>query len=125
MIVLDASALIAFIRGQRGAERVADRLDGSLLSAANLGEVLTKATEWGLDPTEVLAEVKRLPIVVVPVSAKHALTAALLRPLTRSAGLSLGDRFCLALALSTGLPAMCAEAAWKGLPHNVEIELIR
>ncbi|MBP6010806.1 MAG: type II toxin-antitoxin system VapC family toxin [Alphaproteobacteria bacterium] len=125
MTVLDGSALIAFIRGEPGAEKVAERLDGALMSAANLAEVLTKATEWARDPAEVLAEIRHLPIVVVPVSAKHALTAALLRPLTRSAGLSLGDRFCLALALSTGRPAMCAEAAWVGLPHNVEIELIR
>jgi PIN domain nuclease of toxin-antitoxin system len=123
--VLDASALIAFIRGEPGADKVVDRLDDALLSAVNLGEVLTKATEWGRDPAEVLAEVRRLPIVVVPVSAKHALIAALLRPLTRSAGLSLGDRFCLALAMSTGRPALCAEAAWVGLPHSVEIELIR
>lgn len=125
MTVLDASALIAFIRGEPGADKVVDRLDDALLSAVNLGEVLTKATEWGRDPAEVLAEVRRLPIVVVPVSAKHALIAALLRPLTRSAGLSLGDRFCLALAMSAGRPALCAEAAWVGLPHNVEIELIR
>lgn len=125
MIVLDASALIAFLRGERGADEVADRLDGSLLSTVNLAEVLTKATEWGRDPTETLAEIKRLPIIIVPVSEAHALAAALLRPLTRSAGLSLGDRMCLALALSIGCPALSAEAAWKGLPHNVEIELIR
>lgn len=125
MTVLDSSALIAFIHGEPGAEKVAERLDDSLVSAANLGEVLTKATEWGRDPTEVLVEIKQLPMIVVPVSAKHALTAALLRPLTRSAGLSLGDRLCLALALSTGRPAMCADGDWVGLPHSVEIALIR
>ena len=125
MIVLDASALIALLRGEKGAEFVAVKLDGSCLSSVNLAETLTKSTEWGHDPVDVLSEIKRLPIRIFPVSEQHALTAALLRPLTRTAGLSLGDRICLALALSLGCPALSAESAWKGLPHNVEVELIR
>ena len=122
---MDASALIALLRAERGAEMVALRLEGSYLSTANLAEVLTKSTEWGRDPEAVLREIEQLPIAFVPVSAEHALTAAILRPLTRSAGLSLGDRLCLALALSLGYPALSAETAWKGLPHNVDVELIR
>ena len=125
MIALDASALIAFLRAEPGADKVAARLGEALLSTVNLSEVLTKATEWGRDPTEVLKEIGKLPLTVIPVSQEHALTAALLRPLTRTAGLSLGDRLCLALALSAGCAAMCADAVWKGLPHGVAIELIR
>jgi ribonuclease VapC len=125
VIVLDSSALIALLRGEKGGEAVALRLEGSHLSSANLAETLTKATEWVRDPVEVLKEIKQLPMRIVPVSEAQALTAALLRPLTRSAGLSLGDRLCLALALSLGCPALSAESAWVGLPHNVEVELIR
>jgi PIN domain nuclease of toxin-antitoxin system len=125
VIALDASAVIALLRGETGADKVAARLDHALLSTANLAEVLTKATEWGRDPAEVLQEIGKLPVTVIPVTEEHALTAALLRPLTRSAGLSLGDRLCLALALSVGCAAMCAEAVWQGLPHGVTIELIR
>jgi ribonuclease VapC len=125
VIALDASALIALLRGEKGADRVAARLNGAILSTVNLAEVLTKATEWGRDPTEVLQEVAKLPLTFVPVSEEHALAAALLRPLTRSAGLSLGDRLCLALALTMGCAAMTAESVWQGLPHGVAIELIR
>lgn len=125
MIVLDASALIALLRGEKGADRVAVKLEGSCLSSINLAETLTKSTEWSRDPVEILSEIKRLPISIIPVTEEHALTAALLRPLTRTAGLSLGDRICLALALSLGCPALSAETAWVGLPHNVKIELIR
>lgn len=125
MTVLDASALIALLRAEKGAEMVAARLDGSYLSTVNLAEVLTQSTEWGRDPAAVLQEIEVLPVTIVPVTTEQALAASILRPLTRSAGLSLGDRLCLALALSLGLPALSAESAWMGLPHNVEVELIR
>ena len=125
MIVLDSSALIALLRGEKGAEMVAMLLEGSCLSTVNLSEVLTKSNEWGRNPIEVLNEIEALPVVILPATVEQALTAALLRPLTRSAGLSLGDRLCLALALSLGCPALTADSAWKGLPHNVEVRFIR
>ncbi len=48
-----------------------------------------------------------------------------LRPLTKSRGLSLGDRACLALAMSTGATAVTADRSWADLGLAVSIEVIR
>ncbi len=48
-----------------------------------------------------------------------------LRSATRAHGLSLGDRACLALARSAGLPVLTADREWRGVGLDMEIELIR
>ena len=48
-----------------------------------------------------------------------------LRPLTKGAGLSLGDRACLALAQRLGLPALTTDRAGKDLSLGIEVRVIR
>ncbi|BDG17752.1 MULTISPECIES: hypothetical protein [Thermus] len=48
---------------------------------------------------------------------------ACLRPLTRSAGLSFGDRACLALGERLGLCALAPEPWWVGLTLGVRLEV--
>lgn len=125
MIVLDASALLAFLFREDGHERVAESADRGCLSAVNLSEVLGRFARDGHDPFEVLARIRETSIEIVPFDAEQAALAAALLPAVRSMGLSLGDRACLALAVSREIPALTADRSWKDLDIGVEVRLIR
>ncbi len=123
--VLDSSAVIAFLRGEPGAEAVAGILFGALVSSVNLAEVVTKLIERGATPEVASETVSGLPIEIAPASKAAGLVAGLLHAKTRGRGVSLGDRFCLALAQETGLPVFTADRAWAGLGLPLDIRLIR
>lgn len=123
--VLDASALLALLFAEPGAELVADVIaDGAATSAVNLSEVATVLVRHQRDPAAVLTAV-RLQMLVEPFTDEDALNAAVMYPRTASRGLSLGDRACLALAQRLSAPAFTAEHAWEGLDLDVEIRVIR
>lgn len=129
--VLDASALLALLKGEPGAERVAEALErGAYLSAVNLAEVLSKLADWGEDPAEAQARMEQVGLLgaaveVLPFTGEDALEVARLRALTRAYGLSFGDRACLALARRLGLPALTAERAWAELGLGIPVEVLR
>ncbi|BBL83281.1 hypothetical protein TthAA37_21700 (plasmid) [Thermus thermophilus] len=129
--VLDASALLALLKGEPGAERVAEALErGAYLSAVNLAEVLSKLADWGEDPAEAQARMEGVGLLgaaveVLPFTGEDALEVARLRALTRAYGLSFGDRACLALARRLGLPALTAERAWAELDLGIPVEVLR
>ena len=129
--VLDASALLALLKGEPGAERVAEALEqGAYLSAVNLAEVLSKLADWGEDPAEAQARMAQVGLLgatveVLPFTGEDALEVARLRALTRAYGLSFGDRACLALARRLGLPALTAERAWAELDLGIPVEVLR
>lgn len=125
MIVLDASALLALLFREPGAERVAAKLAQAAISAVNLAEVLGRLVRDGRPLAEAVHRLAALGLEVVPLDAERAAAVAALEPLTRPAGLSLGDRCCLALALERDVPALTADGAWLRLPHPVRLELIR
>jgi ribonuclease VapC len=129
--VLDASALLALLKGEPGAERVAEALErGAYLSAVNLAEVLSKLADWGEDPAEAQARMAQVGLLgaaveVLPFTGEDALEVARLRALTRAYGLSFGDRACLALARRLGFPALTAERAWAELDLGIPVEVLR
>lgn len=123
--VLDASALLALLRQEPGSARVASLLTRSCISAVNLAETLGKMVEYGMALADVAYQVERLHVTVIPFAAEHARIAAALWEPTRAAGLSLGDRACLAVARALDLPAVTAERAWAKLDVGVRVELIR
>ncbi|BDG30120.1 type II toxin-antitoxin system VapC family toxin [Thermus thermophilus] len=129
--VLDASALLALLKGEPGAERVAEVLErGAYLSAVNLAEVLSKLADWGEDPAEAQARMEGVGLLgaaveVLPFTGEDALEVARLRALTRAYGLSFGDRACLALARRLGLPALTAERAWAELDLGIPVEVLQ
>jgi PIN domain nuclease of toxin-antitoxin system len=129
--VLDASALLALLKGEPGAERVAEALEqGAYLSAVNLAEVLSRLADWGEDPAEAQARMAQVGLLgaaveVLPFTGEDALEVARLRALTRAYGLSFGDRACLALARRLGLPALTAERAWAELDLGIPVEVLR
>lgn len=130
-MVLDASALLAFLQGEPGAERVAEALARpAAISAINYAEALGKLADDVETAGELAHRLEAEGFVggvlrVEPVLAEDAPAIASLRRSTRHRGLSLGDRACLALALRLRLPVMTADRTWLGLGLDVEVEAIR
>jgi ribonuclease VapC len=130
-VVLDASALLAHLRGERGATAVADAIGrGASISAVNLAEVLSRAADRGADPGRLAADLTEDgllggAIAIEPFTPEDATLVASLRLRTRDAGLSLGDRACLALAGRLGLPALTGDTAWSELDVEVDVRLFR
>lgn len=123
--VLDASALLALLGKEPGAEKVLPHLAGGVLSSVNLGEVLSKLVDVGMPLGVAVDVIDRLGLQVVPFEREDAITLATLRPATRSLGLSVGDRACLSLAHKRGAVAVTADGAWAGVDIGVEVVLIR
>ena len=123
--VLDASAVLAVLHGEPGAERVRTVLPGALLSAVNLGEVISKLVERGMPADLALEAVQALSPEIVPLSQSQAVLAGALRADTRKAGLSFGDRCCLALAVERGLPALTGDVAWTRVGTAAQVQLFR
>jgi ribonuclease VapC len=129
--VLDASALLAHLRDEPGADVVAEAIaSGAVISTVNLAEVFSRAADRGADPAKLAAELTQSglldgAITVEPFTAADAIDTARLRLLTRDAELSLGDRACLALARRLDAPALTADTDWQGVAHGVELRPIR
>lgn len=123
--VVDASAVLALLNGEKGADQVAAIARQSLLSAVNFAEVLTIAVERDTDPAKAAAQVARFGFSIVDVDVDLASRAARLRTATRSLGRSLADRICLALAQSRGFPVYSADRKWALLDIGIDIRLIR
>ena len=123
--VLDASAVLAYVNGEPGAEVVAAVIGDALISAVNLAEAVTKLVERG-GTLEQASEVLALAeLDVIDFNRALAVQAGGLIAATRAKGLSLGDRACLALAARENLPAITADRVWAALKLGVEVRLIR
>lgn len=123
--MLDASALLAVLREEPGSERVEPLLDRAAISVVNVAEVLSKLIERGMPEMVAWSSIAGLGLIMVDLDPSQARALASLRPLTRPAGLSLGDRACIALALQMGRPALTAERSWARLDLGIEVRLIR
>ncbi len=126
-MVLDASALLAAMLEEPGQEKVERALPNAIIGSVNLVEVASRLIDGGLSPEEAEEDLAALELTVIDFDQAQAIEAARLRALTRHAGLSLGDRACLALALVRGVPVLTADRAWAALAEaiGVEVELVR
>jgi PIN domain nuclease of toxin-antitoxin system len=122
--VLDASALLALLNQEPGAERVREVLAGSIVSAINCAEVYSKLSDWKVAFAGFDDLISVVP-TVVGFDVGLARRAGELNAATRHLGLSLGDRACLALAEREGLPALTADRKWARLDIGIAVELIR
>ena len=125
-IVLDASALLAVLNRESGAEKLTPELLSSAISSTvNLAEVHGKLVERGLSPRDAWEAALSPVREAASFTAEHAKTAGDLITQTRSLGLSLGDRACLALGLTLGAPVYTSDKSWKKLNVGVRIHVIR
>jgi PIN domain nuclease of toxin-antitoxin system len=125
-VVLDASAILAIIFHEPGAEKLTDAiLDDAVASTVNLAEVQTKLVKKGYIPQEAWADTLSLVTAAEPFSSEQAMIAGSLITQTEKYGLSLGDRSCLALAISLKAPVYTTEQIWRSLKVGVPIHVIR
>lgn len=123
--VLDSSAVLAILFREPAGDVVRARMPDAAISVVNYVEVITKLVDRDMSDARIEEVLASLEMTVEPFDAAQALAAGLLRRPTRAAGLSLGDRACLALALTLGAPVLTADRAWAGLEVGVPIEVVR
>ncbi len=125
--VVDASALLALLLGEPGGDKVSAILDRSAVSTVNWSEIVAYYARDGASEQEIRQLIDPLPVERVPFGEPLSYIAGLLIPATRAAGLSFGDRACLALARQLGVKALTTDRPWSGIAHaaGVEVELIR
>ena len=124
-VVLDASALLALLNDEPGAEAVVPAIPGSAISAVNLSEVVAKLSNAGMPEAAIRQALQGLQLDVLSFDQEQGYEAGLLRTATRNAGLSLGDRACLSLARRLGVPALTADHTWQQLSLGAVIRVIR
>jgi PIN domain nuclease of toxin-antitoxin system len=124
--VLDASAMLAYIQEERGADNLTKEiLDHAVASTVNLAEVQSKLVKKGHDPEDAWEEILSLVIAEEPFTSEQARIAGDLITTTEKYGLSLGDRSCLALAIALKAPVYTTEQLWRNLKVGIPIHVIR
>jgi ribonuclease VapC len=103
--------------------------NGAAMSAVNWAEVLSKISEVDT-PQTLIQEMRNQGVLdqqlqIYEFSKEDALEVALLRPLTKSIGLSLGDRACLSLAKRLGVAALTADRIWAQVETGIIVQIIR
>jgi PIN domain nuclease of toxin-antitoxin system len=125
-VVLDASAILALIQHERGAERLTvEILKDAVVSTVNLAEVQSKLVKNGYDSEEAWGDALSLVRAAEPYTIEQAKIAGGLITRTEKYDLSLGDRSCLALAIALKAPVYTTEQVWKNLKVGVPIHVIR
>jgi len=124
-VVLDASALLAYLREEPGADLVDGLLVDARMASVNWAEVVQKSLSTGVNVDGMLEDLQTLGMRIEPFLPVDGERAGRLWPLTRRQGLSLGDRGCLSLGLRLGLTVVTCDLAWAQLPIELEIQLLR
>ncbi len=125
--VLDASAILALLNQESGAEKVEQALllPATCMSSVQFAEVTAKLIMAGVPVFHVQEIMAELSLIIIPLDEKIAFESSLLMPLTKPFGLSLGDRVCLATSLVVGLPALTADKIWLQIKSSIIVESIR
>ncbi|HEY1750901.1 MAG TPA: PIN domain-containing protein [Caulobacteraceae bacterium] len=123
--VIDASALLAVLYGEPGADVTLGAMGDAVMSAVNVAEAISKLVVRGIAEHDAIAAVHSFDVEVAPVDERQAALAGLLHARSRRQGVSLGDAFCLALAKAVAAPALTADRRWASLDLGVAVTLIR
>lgn len=124
-VVLDASALLAVLNAEPGADVVRAALANAIISAVNYSEVLKKTIERGGGIREAAAIIRDLSVAVIPFDEEHAAASAELYPQGKPHGMSSADRACLALGVQRKLTVLTAERKMRLLALPIKVKLIR
>jgi ribonuclease VapC len=124
-IVLDASALLALLAEEPGADQIEALVEGAAMSTVNLSEVLQKSEQHGIDTEGLEFDLEALGVEFHPFDMPQSRATAHVWARVPRAGLSLGDRACLALAGSLGRTAVTTDRRWSTARHDVRVQVIR
>jgi ribonuclease VapC len=124
--VLDASAVLALVHDEPGADRVAEALPGAVLGTVNLAEVIGKLVDINIDPVGLRTLLSTAGLRIEPLLVEDAELAGAMRSLDGGRALSLGDRCCLALAVrSVPAEVLTADRAWAVIDLPIRVSLLR
>jgi len=124
-VVLDASALLAYLKDELGSDQVDGALAESVISSVNWAEVMQKSIAAGVEVDGLLHDLQALGLRIEPFTVEDGEMTGRLWEQTRQAGLSLGDRACLSLGLRLGVPVLTCDQAWASLNLSINVQLIR
>lgn len=124
-MVLDASAILAYVHNETGSEVVGAAIDGSLVSTVNWSEVLQKTVQLGIDTIGMRDDFASIGVQFAAFDIAQAEIAGAIWLHTRHGGLSFADRACLALGIQQQVPVLTADSAWGDLNLDVEVRLLR
>jgi ribonuclease VapC len=125
-VVLDASALLALLHNEKGADKVEEAiLHKAVISTVNWTEVIQKAIAKNISIDGLDNELAVVGLSFFSFDIQQARIAGSLWKQTKEFGLSLADRVCLALAIHLDLPVLTADKIWQKLDIDVSIQLIR
>ncbi|UKO96630.1 PIN domain-containing protein [Nostoc sp. UHCC 0870] len=124
-VVVDASAVLALLNQETGSEEILQLIDNAAISSVNLSEVIAKLAEAGIPEEEIRQILLHLNLEVIPFNEEQALRAGMMRPATKSIGLSFGDRACLALGVILNQPVITTDRLWSNLNIGIEIRVVR
>ncbi|MDA9163679.1 type II toxin-antitoxin system VapC family toxin [Rickettsiaceae bacterium] len=124
--ILDASAVIALLSEEEGADEVYSVITHSVMSSVNVSEVAKFLIEHRkFSKTTAIEAIQTLISEIIPFDENHAYVSADLITKTKSIGLSLGDRACIALGIETNYPIYTADKVWSKIDFGCQINLIR
>ncbi|HCI15021.1 MAG TPA: twitching motility protein PilT [Gallionellaceae bacterium] len=126
-VVLDTSAVLAFLFEEAGAELVLPVLEtaSGIISSVNYAELVSKLVDRSMPPAIIRETLSGLELEVVGYDEAQAFITGELRAVGRAFGLSLGDRACLALGIVKQLPVLTADRVWLNVPAQTEVRVIR
>ena len=124
--VMDASALLAVSKGERGADFVMELINtrDCVISSVNMAEVGARLLDLGLPFRELERGIAQFNVGIVDFNQEQALASAALRAVTRSAGLTLGDRACIALAQLMQGCVVTSDRAWLDIAETTQIKVL-
>lgn len=120
--VLDASAVLALVNGERGGEEVLRLVTpDTVIPSVNLVEAISRLVGLGMS-TEVAAAAAQLrQTTVFGLQLEIAAAAGGRHAALRLRGFSLADVICLETARALGATAVTADRSWAELPDQVRI----
>ena len=124
--ILDSSVLLAVSKGEKGTDFAMELMESQdcVISSVNMAEVACKMLDFGLPQSQLKRAIGQFTIDVIDFNQEQALASAELRPLTKSAGLSLGDRACLGLAKLMNGTAVTADRPWLDVAEAVGVKVL-
>lgn len=125
-VVFDSSAMLALLRDESGADVVAAAMPKAVMCAVNVAEVAERLCR-DFEQEAVRRSLELILPITIAVDKDLAIAAGFMRNATIKAGLSLGDRFCLALGARMNVPVLTADRAWLKIASavGVEVQLVR
>jgi PIN domain nuclease of toxin-antitoxin system len=123
--ILDASALLALLNNESGSEKVTGLINDCIINAVNLSEVVAKLNDYSIPEKDIKSILSKLNLNIIPFDEKLAIKAGNLRNSTKTKGLSLGDRACIATGIFFKLPIITTDTVWAELEIKAKFVFIR